>query len=158
MIKKIIKCVVKNDIYEVDVFDVENSKPTNTVIVEPCEYARFYSDYELPNGIVANIKGRYGKTGSVRKAVFTFNGVVIKEIVSRNFQSYADHLNMFHKMEQVELDAYILKVQNETKTALEEEIEELNLQKVALKEELETYLEIQQKRKEINQLVKKLDR
>lgn len=157
MIKKIIKCVVKNDIYEVDVFDEENSTPTNTVLVEPCKYARFYSDYELPNGIIANIKGRYGKTGSVRKAVFTFKGVVIKEIVSRNIQSYADHLNMFHNMEQEELDAYILKAQNETKSALELEIEELKLQKSAIKEELKIYIEIQQKRKEIKKLIKKLD-
>lgn len=156
MIKKIIKCVVKNDIYEVDIFDEENSIPTNTVLVEPCKYARFYSDYELPNGIVANIKGIYG-SGSVRKAVFTFNGVVIQEIVSRNIQSYADHLNMFQNMEQEELDAYILKAQNKTKTSLEEEIEELKLQKSAIKEELETYLEIQQKRKEIKKLIKKLN-
>lgn len=148
MIKKIIKCVVKNDIYEVDVFDEENSTPTNTVLVEPCKYARFYSDYELPNGIIANIKGRYG-SGSVRKAVFTFNDVVTKEIVSRNIQSYADHLNMFHNMEQEELDAYILKTQNETKSALELEIEELKLQKSDLKKDLENNLKILEKIKKL---------
>ncbi|QNM84592.1 hypothetical protein H9W90_10325 [Polaribacter pectinis] len=151
-----IKCIVKNDMYEVDIFDEETNTPTNTVIVDRCKWSRLYNDYELHNGVVVNLKGRYKESG-LKRLVFNFKGVILKEVVTRNFQSYADYLNMFHNMEQEELEKLILKAQNETKTILEEEIEELKLQKIALEEELETYLEIQQKREEINELIKKLD-
>jgi uncharacterized protein YdcH (DUF465 family) len=152
-----IKCIVKNEIYEVDMFDEETNTPTNTVIVDQNKWSRLYQDYELLNGVKVNLKGRYKESG-LKRLVFKFNDIILKEVITRNFQSYADYLNMFQNMKQDELDAYILKAQHETKTALEKEIEELKLQKSAIKEELEAYLEIQQKRKEIKKLIKKLDR
>ena len=157
MKKRIIKCIVKNEIYEVAIFNEATNTPVNTAIVEHCNCSRLHRDYQLPNGIIANIVGVYGREDSVRKAVFTFNDVVIKEVVSKNFQSYADHLNMFNDMEQEELDAYVLNGQNETKTTLEKNIEELKLQKAALEEELHKYIVIAEKKLELDQLIKELN-
>jgi uncharacterized protein YdcH (DUF465 family) len=157
MSKIMIKCIVKNDIYEVASFEEDTSPPDNTVIVNNSKWFRIYREYELTNGVKTYLKASGAGEPSVKTLLFSSNDILLKELKTRNFQSFADYLNMFHNMEQEELDAYILKAQNKTKTALEEEIEELKLQKVVLEEELETFLEIQQKRKEIKKLIKKLE-
>lgn len=153
-----IKCIVKNEKFEIDYYLKTTPVPSNCAISDYDKPPINYSRYQLFNGVVVNIVfdwDKYRNRGS--SLLFTYNDFLLKEVEIENFQSYADHMNVFNEMDEAELDAYVLKAQNKTKTTLEEEIEELKLQKSAIKEELKIYIEIQQKRKDLKKLIKKLD-
>ena len=155
--KKQIRCIVKNNIYEVEEFDKESNPPANTVMVDNSKWFGRYRDYELINGVKAHLQGGGIAINATKRLVFTFKDTLLKKLETKNFQTIADFLNMFHEMSSEELDAYILKANNETKTALEEEITELSFKKRELERQLKKYIKIAKKKAEIDQLIKELN-
>jgi hypothetical protein len=160
------KAIVKNETYEVTHFDEDSELVGNLIFAEPTALIDWQS-YEFES--VLGIKVKYKKRKRLNKSgtsnsykdtlLKSFNGKMLgsrSKYKTATFFSIAEHLNYYNSLTTEELQVTAEKLQNETKTTLEEEIEDLKLQKSTLEEDLQTFIEIQQKREEINQLVKKL--
>jgi hypothetical protein len=89
--------------------------------------------------------------------VISYNSVSIIEISQPSIQVVLEYLNKFCALPAEDVEKAVIKAQEITKTTLQEEIESLIAQKVALEEKVKIYLEIEKKRKELNDLVEKLE-
>jgi hypothetical protein len=169
------KAIVKNETYEVTHFDEDSELVGNLIFAEPTALIDWQSyEFESVLGIKVKYKKRKrlnksGTSNSYKDIDISYKDTLLKSINGKmlgsrskyktaTFFSIAEHLNYYNSLDKEELQVIAEKLQNETKTTLEEEIEDLKLQKSTLEEDLQTFIEIQQKREEINQLVKKLDR
>jgi hypothetical protein len=167
--------IVKNENYEVIHFDEHSEFNGNLIFSEFTSLKEWQSyQYETILGVKLNYAKRRRLNNSGKNCLYkdieisyrdtllkSFNGTLVgghSKLKTSLFFSIAEHFNYYNSLPIDELLLIAEKNQNETKTALEVEIEELKLQKLAIKEELETYLEIQQKRKEIKKLIKKLNK
>ena len=156
MQKGIFQCIIKNEKYEVASF--EERLPDNTVLTQPSPKQKIYK-YKLSNGVYAEIKRNPIQKGNVGcKLLFYYNDLLIDKLTETNFQSFADHLNMYSKFNDTELKQLQIQVQKNTLFQLEQDIDNLQTQKNVLEEDLEVLLEIKKKAKKIKKLSKKISK
>lgn len=158
------KCIIKNEQFEVGSFTIADygfDVPENYVITNLYKETALqdYYTYELTNGVIATMRFVIKSRAIYNQSLFfEYKGSILKELKLKNMQSLADYFNLYQNMSSKNLETLLEETQQKTKTILEKEIEVLKLQKSALEEQLQTYIKIQQKREEINELIKKLDR
>ena len=142
--------IVKNEKFEVK--ETVSSIPPSSVFYE----SSFGSQrYILSNYNIVFIWSN--KFPQIDAFQIIYKEVVLLSSKVNRMQNIADYLNKFNSISKEELEELYNEAILNEKSALELEIKELKLQKSAIKEELERYIEIQQKRNEINELIKKLD-
>jgi predicted ribosome quality control (RQC) complex YloA/Tae2 family protein len=157
--KKGTKCIVKNEKFEVGFYLKRTPMPSNCVIADYDLPPVDYDKYQLVNGVIARIKFTWDDFRNISSSLlFTQNNCLLKEVEVENFQSYADHMNMFNEMSSKELEEMVLKAQEQTKTELEEDIENLRTRKKELEKQLEKYIKIAEKKIELDQLIKELNK
>jgi len=149
--EKILRCIVKNKIYEVTFF--EEKAPANCVLTQPNIKDKIYK-YDLPNGIDVKI---FPTNNNDPFCIFRYNRNHLKIMNNRNLQSVADYLNKFNNISKEELNELLEEAQNKTKSKLEQEIEELEAEKQALEDKMEIYRQIQSKKDEIKDLMQQLE-
>ncbi|MCL5127308.1 hypothetical protein [Algibacter sp. L4_22] len=155
MQKDIFQCIVKNEKYEAASF--KERAPDNTVLTQLNPKHKIYK-YKLSNGVFAEIKRTPNKGFEGSRLLFYYNDLLIEKLIETNFQSFADHLNMYSQFNDVELKKLQIEVQETTLFQLEQDIDNLQIQKDALEEDLEVLLEIKKKAKEIKKLSKKISK
>ena len=147
--EKPIRCIVKNENFEVALFDV--IAPTNCVLTAPNKFDQIYL-YEMSNGLVFKM----GIQFSI--CMVRYEGNFIKRIEhNKNFQFLADQMNFFQNLNKSEIDNLVSTAAKAKEIkALEESIEELRAEKAELEDQIKIYKEIGPKIEELKEFFDKL--
>jgi hypothetical protein len=151
------KCILKNEIFEVDYFEGEHP-PKNTVLTDVQGNLNIY---QLTNGVEIEIVFEWFQNSSykINFCLFKHSNIVIKEIEERkiNFQSIANLINKYNSYTEAELKDLVKLAEQKIKPQLQVEIEELNAEKDALESKIHTYKQIDKKYEEIKKLLSELE-
>ncbi len=147
------KCIVKNKDFEVKPYNTDH-KPDN-IIFKRDGYGRINISYKIAQ---TNIDAVWNTDDlHVNTIVFQYKDHLLVEIKDPHIQSVAEYLNKFNNISKVELNKLLEDAQNETKSKLEQQIEDLKTEKEDLAEKIAIYRQIQTKKDEIKELLSKLE-
>ena len=127
-----------------------NTKPANFVMAR-YNYIQSLEEYKLVDKSIDFSWKRYSLLTIKHK------DQVIDSYKTDNLQLVCDFLNKYNKMTEQEIEKLYLESQNQTKTELEEEIDNLKAEKQQLEEEVEIYRKIKKKQEELNELMAQLE-
>jgi hypothetical protein len=118
--KKLYKCIVKNENFEVVNF--EDHAPDNCVLTEPNPTKSKQYIYKMSNGVETRIWTSGGKN---RGYAIYFGDNILEEIEGYNMKTIAEHLNDFRYFSKKELQQLHVELSEEEKIKIENKIKEL---------------------------------
>ena len=146
------KCIVKNKYFEVKPYKTGH-KPDN-IIFKRDGFGRINIPYKIAQ---TNIDAVWNTDDSyVNTFVFQYKDHLLVEIKDPHIQSVAEYLNKFNNISKEELKDMVVKAQQNQKTELEQQIEDLKIEKENLEDKIAIYRQVQTKKDEIKELLSKL--
>lgn len=155
--EKLYKCIVKNEKFEVEYFSERS--PRNAVLTSFHPIKDKLYSYTLLNGVEAKMKRLIVGSEIKSKLFVYFDNVILLKTEKEHFQYFADQLNYFSGLTELELKKLQLNKLNSSINTRKEELEKLKLEKSKIETENEALqddiLEIKEKMKEIRNLTSK---
>ena len=148
-----VKCIVKNDTYEVIIpesFD-------NAILIEGTN-TYFIDKFKTYKIVDKDIDVYWGFEGyEVDTLVVSHHGTILSKVSRPTFQVVIEHLKYYESINKVRLDELVLEKQENEKSELENQIEELRIKKQKFQQKLDMYNKVLEKNKELEELLKKIN-